>query len=34
MLERLRLYVSLEKEALVVAALTFLFCAAITLGFM
>jgi len=34
MLERLRLYVSLEQKALVIAALTFLFCAAIILGFM
>jgi len=34
MLERLRLYVSFENEALVIAALAFLFCGAVILGFM
>ena len=34
MLERLRLYISFENEALVIAALAFLFCGAVILGFM
>lgn len=34
MLERLRLYVSFENEALVIAALAFLYCGAVILGFM
>jgi len=33
-MERLRLYVSFESEALVIAALAFLFCGAVILGFM
>jgi len=34
MLERLRPYVSFENEALVIAALAFLFCGAVILGVM
>jgi hypothetical protein len=34
MMDRLRRYVSFENEALVIAALAFLFCGAVILGFM
>jgi len=34
MMERLKPYVSFENEALIVAALAFLFCGAVVLGFM
>jgi hypothetical protein len=34
MLQKVRSYISYENEALVVAALAFLFCGAVTLGFM
>jgi len=34
MIERMRSYISFENEALLVAALAFLFCGAVSLGFM
>jgi hypothetical protein len=34
MLQKIRLYLSYENEALVVAALAFVFCGAVILGYM
>jgi hypothetical protein len=34
MIEKIRSYVSYENEALVVAALAFMFCGAVILGYM
>ncbi len=34
MFKRMRSYISFENEALLVAALAFLFCGAVVLGFM
>jgi hypothetical protein len=34
MIQRIRSYLSFENEALLVAALAFLFCGAVVLGFM
>ncbi len=34
MLQRIRSYISYENEAILVAALAFLFCGAVILGFM
>lgn len=34
MIQRIRPYISYENEALVVAAMAFLFCGAVILGFM
>jgi hypothetical protein len=34
MVQRIRSYISFENEALLVAALAFLFCGAVILGFM
>jgi hypothetical protein len=34
MLQKVRSYISYENEALIVAALAFLFCGAVSLGFM